>query len=560
MAPSPVAKPRPPRDASTLAWVEQSVSQLSLAHRTGGRRMVTIDDLAERLPSSKKAPVLTSPRSIKVCLEHGIDPAMLVPKSLADFADPRLSHEHQRLKWEHHESVRQERLEVLNEARDALPEAPMTAIAMVPGVAGASGRHDGFLQPELSRNFSSQDYSSGNGIGVKAASTVKEEQRRLETVQRRADKEIAAMELARERLEQRQMVIEEKVRRAEQVEEERARERSKLDKQRQRETYARVQLKKAEEEQEQKEQRRDLERRFQLNEDMRRRKEEQEKEERAARQRAEKEKLRKVAEFKEQTDAILHTQAAAILRKKEVMERKDAARHAYMEEERTEMAVVSERRRLEFDRRREETKARSENVMDVRRRSIIDKAAEVHHRQLSRAEEVGERRMQKAADNALKSHYKAEVYEEARTAQRKKIDHLLDREQREEHRVQLIGERKKREAALKSLNKGISVDERREKVECMRRYKDYQNAQLLEKIERDTAKARAILAAKEELRATRRETNRVLNIQREQLRKDMDERAARAKARMNNRSATPGPGGRAGRGTSQPPRPRSAMA
>ena len=29
----------------------------------------------------------------------------------------------------------------------------------------------------------------------------------------------------------------------------------------------------------------------------------------------------------------------------------------------------------------------------------------------------------------------------------------------------------------------MSVDERREKVECMKRYKEYQNAQLLEKIE-----------------------------------------------------------------------------
>jgi hypothetical protein len=44
-------------------------------------------------------------------------------------------------------------------------------------------------------------------------------------------------------------------------------------------------------------------------------------------------------------------------------------------------------------------------------------------------------------------------------------------------------ERKKHEASLKSLQKGMSVDERREKVECMKRYKEYQNAQLLEKIE-----------------------------------------------------------------------------
>ena len=34
-----------------------------------------------------------------VCLEHGIDPAMLVSKALAEFVAPGLTAEHQRLKW-----------------------------------------------------------------------------------------------------------------------------------------------------------------------------------------------------------------------------------------------------------------------------------------------------------------------------------------------------------------------------------------------------------------------------------------------------------------------------
>ena len=92
----------------------------------------------------------------------------------------------------------------------------------------------------------------------------------------------------------------------------------------------------------------------------------------------------------------------------------------------------------------------------------------------------------------------------------------------------------------------------------MRRYKEYQNAQLVEKIERETAKARAVVAAKEELRADRRATNRVLTLQRERLKTEM-EAATAARMRRSDRpgSARAGAGARAG---SAPPRPRSAMA
>ena len=110
---------------------------------------------------------------------------------------------------------------------------------------------------------------------------------------------------------------------------------------------------------------------------------------------------------------------------------------------------------------------------------------------------------------------------------------------------------------MKSLQKSMSVNERREKVECMKRYKEYQNAQLLEKIERDTAKAKAVLAAKEELRKNRMETNRLLALQREKSKQEMDKRAKKS-SRTRRTSHAGGPRERA---RSAPPRrPGSAMA
>lgn len=100
---------------------------------------ISIDDLASRDPDDEAPVVLTSPRSIKVCLDHGVEPEMLVPKTLADFAKPGLSREHQRLKYEHYESIRRERIEVLSRARDKLPVVPLEEATRVPGVEGATG-------------------------------------------------------------------------------------------------------------------------------------------------------------------------------------------------------------------------------------------------------------------------------------------------------------------------------------------------------------------------------------------------------------------------------------
>ena len=97
---------------------------------------VTVNDLANRAPGDPAAPILTSPRSLRVCLERGVEPDMLVPRLPESFAKPELSAEHVKVKWERHERTRLQRVVALN-CRDALPEAPDEEAPRVPGVAGA---------------------------------------------------------------------------------------------------------------------------------------------------------------------------------------------------------------------------------------------------------------------------------------------------------------------------------------------------------------------------------------------------------------------------------------
>ena len=101
-----------------------------------------------------------------------------------------------------------------------------------------------------------------------------------------------------------------------------------------------------------------------------------------------------------------------------------------------------------------------------------------------------------------------------RESARSRADALLAKSEADDRALAELQERRKREAAMVSLERKLGVEERREKVECMRRFKEYQSARLLEKIESDTERARRLTAAKEELRRARRENNAALSMER----------------------------------------------
>ena len=98
---------------------------------------------------------------------------------------------------------------------------------------------------------------------------------------------------------------------------------------------------------------------------------------------------------------------------------------------------------------------------------------------------------------------------------RSRADALLAKSEADDRALAELQERRKRAAAMVSPERKLGVEERREKVECMRRFKEYQSARLLEKIESDTERARRLTAAKEELRRARRENNAALSMERE---------------------------------------------
>ena len=76
----------------------------------------------ETFDAYKSVARLNSPRSVDACKRQGIDPKELLYMSFEDYQnkikDKKLEKELVRLRWEHHEKKRKEKLRVLTEVAE----------------------------------------------------------------------------------------------------------------------------------------------------------------------------------------------------------------------------------------------------------------------------------------------------------------------------------------------------------------------------------------------------------------------------------------------------------
>ena len=521
---------------------------------------ISIDDLASRHPDDDQPVVLTSPRSIKVCLDHGVEPEMLVPKALADFAKPGLSREHQRLKWEHYESIRRERIEVLSRARDRLPVVPLEEATRVPGVEGAAsspgwtsrvrplsprmtspGRLDSPTSPvgkTLGGSFVSEDgepvmYSPGPGAsgGVLKSTAFEEEQNRMLAARRKAQKQVEVMEQNALKKLERQAAAEEKVRRAKELERQRAHKKALEDQKKANETFIKLQQLKLNQEKLEKDKQRRAAEKHERELELKRLREAAER--RARQEKKEKEELRRQrnAEFQARVDAMRAEKNRKIAHKARLMEEKEAARLTARRKEEQEIAAKNQAIHLFQAQKCEQAIMRSEQTTEQFRNKTMKKttAADMRWKDLTSKKAAKIQGMRSKLSE--RSQYVLSRNQAAKDIEQKRINALIERAEKEEERIKLIADRRKREAAMETLVRSLSVEERREKVECMKRYKEYQQAQLLEKIERDTARTVALQSAKEELRRQRREENMRVSLDIKKMQKEIDLRALRSSAR-----------------------------
>jgi len=347
---------------------------------------VTVNDLANRAPGDTSAPILTSPRSLRVCLERGVEPGMLVPRLPESFATPELSAEHVQVKWERHERTRLQRVVALNKARDALPEAPDEDAPRVPGVAGAGLMTSGPL-------------SSGASPGP---SLVPVSPARTATPQHSMSSPYAT-----------------------------------------------------------------------------------------PRRRA----------------APLRPTSAPVR-----AARGDGA---------VISAVREDSRRLEAARRRTENQlaviAAAKRTAELRRAAAEAKLAQEERKAEEREAERAKKELKRIEKALKKQRDRDKRYDNAKRMERSRSARIMLKHEEEDVRLARAEEERRKELEMQTLKKRLTLEEKMENVEMTERRRQYEAALLLEKIERDTARAKAVNAAREELAQLRRLENYELSLERELL-------------------------------------------
>ena len=107
-------------------------------------------------------------------------------------------------------------------------------------------------------------------------------------------------------------------------------------------------------------------------------------------------------------------------------------------------------------------------------------------------------------------------YDDAKRMERARSARLLRKREEEEAKV-ARAEEQRRKVRMQTLEKRLTLEEKQEHVEMTARRRQYEAALLLEKIERDTARAKAVNAAKEDGSRRGRLNNDELRLERELL-------------------------------------------
>jgi len=158
-------------------WMTTLGTQLKLTIDSGGSGGVSLSDYTKT--DAGVAP-LASPRSVYVCLREGIDPDTLKFKDESYFKSPGVPADLVKMSFEHHESIRQDRLRSLVAQRDKVASDKLHVPAFVPG-GGKSRSHMEMVDP-LGSGKSIADLASEKSVieAQRAAARTEKQREKME--------------------------------------------------------------------------------------------------------------------------------------------------------------------------------------------------------------------------------------------------------------------------------------------------------------------------------------------------------------------------------------------
>lgn len=442
----------------------------------------------------------SSPRSLKACLELGIDPTEVVYKPLNLF--PNKNPELQQIEYDQFEAFRRNLLEKLREKRNAIIQAENSSGAgpAKPGAAAKKG-DDG------------EDLSG----------MIEKEKKRIEAQQKRNKREMANMLSNEAKLAKSRQAEEAKQARLRELEEQRL-----------------AELKRQEAEYRRQQKERDLERQKREADEIEEIKKasiEHFKKQQALAEALEQQRLRRLEEQKLEEERrqakaqqqradlerILKEEQEKLMAKQKIMEEREKERQKMIAIRKAERIKANAEKRAATDAKVKTAIEAGNKVAEERKQQIQNKMLENERRLAALAKQHVEDEKRRRAENEEKARQRLDKFEEAKNIEAERIDHILERQAAAGLVYDEFQKKYQFHQDKHKVKRKLMLEERKAKVEEMKRAAAFKRHAMRQKIEEDTVRARQLTAQKEALQERRRMANIDASMQRQILNSAMEQ-------------------------------------
>mmetsp|Transcript_35293 Transcript_35293/g.67463 ORF Transcript_35293/g.67463 Transcript_35293/m.67463 type:complete len:487 (-) Transcript_35293:8-1468(-) len=391
----------------------------------------------------------SSPRSLRACLKLGIDPGELVYRPLTSF--PSKNPDLQQIEYNKYEEFRRDLLEKLKECRTSIIQEDAGNIPGKPGPAGGK---------------KSKEEDDMNAM-------LERENKRVEAAARRNKREMQLILGNETKLQKSRVLEEQKQARLAQMEEQRLvelkrqeqeyrRQQKERELERQRREQAEIEaIKMASMEHFKKQQAlaemMEQQRLKRLEETKR---EEEARQERAAQQRAEQERA-------------MREEQEALMAKQREMERREVERQKMMAQRKAERIAANAEKRMQTQQKVKTALDAGQKVAETRKKAIQSKMDENEQRLAALARQHAEEEKRRKQENEEKARQRHEKFEEANHIEQMRVQEILERQAKAEEQWHNFQKRFAWEKEKHKVHHKLKLDERRTKVEEMKRSAAY---------------------------------------------------------------------------------------
>eukprot|EP00946_MAST-07B_sp_MAST-7B-sp1_P002786 g2786.t1 len=460
------------------------------------KQLVSLEDFLK----GKKPRLINSPRSLEACLRQGLDPAELLPKSLAKFQAEEDLREVAQVKYEHYEERRLEKLQQARSERAVI--VSFLEEARKSGSTRLSPSFQKLAAAAAPSENGRQDTTSAKAEEIES-SMLKEERKRVEQMRRRQQKDIEQMmefemNIVKAQKEQKRLEdLEEAKKQARAAEREKKRlaavqRRAKME-------LAKKMAADEEEERMKEQARRD----YQFAE-------KQKKEQAAlakamAKQAREKEleRRRLKAKREKQLEDIQKAQEARTQKRLAAMEEQERKRRQRMERERAELLEKNQRKKALARARIQKAKANNEAIMYKKREDFWEKERANAVRMKERDE--AEKEMMRLKSAKLDQKNKKRIASRKRALENTEQNARKIERQRREREKRVMENARNRYATdmVAKTRAELRKKDKLDNIERMKRIDEFIRLQTLQKIEADNERTKAIYKQRADLMAQR---------------------------------------------------------